>query len=480
MLQFRLFLLIFTFMAGSLSAQGIKSSMFSEADKSMEEVNKAKAYLYSPENFESAMELYREAEEDFNAGYNFEEIRTKLRNCVGYFNKALDISRQAQVTLGRVIAARNDAMDAKANEFAAELWNEAETIFNDATRELEGGYVDDAKVRGGEAETLYRKAELDAIETYLLGETRNLLLEAEEKDVESYAPLTLMNAKSLVDNTVSELNNNRYDTDSARLLIQEAKYEALHSLYLSKLIADLQDQDKTFEDIILIYETPIHKIAGQLDLKAEFDEGHEKPADNIIRSIEILQDSLLSLQSLSSDQMQEISLLREELELVKGRLEGIETEKSVLSEKMEALERAKQQYSEVQKLFTRSEALIFRDGNDVIIRLVGLNFGVGKSEIKPDNYNLLSKVEQAIKTYPGCSITAEGHTDSQGSDETNLKLSQMRSDAVKSYLLANMDIEWSRIRAVGYGESNPIANNETSEGREKNRRIDIILQPTGL
>jgi outer membrane protein OmpA-like peptidoglycan-associated protein len=454
--------------------------MFAEADKTMGEVNKAKAYLYSPENFETAMELYREAEEDFEAGYNFEEIRAKLRNSVGYFNKALDISRQAQVTLGRVIAARSDAMDARANEFASEIWNEAETIFNDAALELEGGDVEDAKVRGGEAETLYRKAELDAIETYLLGETRNLLLEAEEKDVESYAPLTLMYARSLVDNTVSELNNNRYDTDAARNLIQQAKYEALHSLYLSKFIADLQDQDKTFEDLILMYEKPIHKVAGQLDLKAEFDEGYDKPTNNIVTTIEVLQDSLLTLTAALSDNNQELAFTKEELELVKSKLTGIEIEKSALSEKMEALEKVKQQYSEIQKLFTRSEALIFRDGNDVIIRLVGLNFGVGKSEIKPDNYNLLSKVEQAIETFPECRLTAEGHTDSQGSDDTNLKLSQERADAVKSYLLANMDIEWSRIRAVGYGESNPIANNETSEGREKNRRIDIILQPTGL
>jgi outer membrane protein OmpA-like peptidoglycan-associated protein len=469
-----------TFSCAILSAQSIKSSLFSEADKRMEEVNKVNAQLYSPDNFETAMELYREADEDYKAGANFDDIRTKLKSCVEYFNNALEISRQAEITLGVVIAARNDALDAKANEYSAELWNEAEVLFNDAASELEDGYVNDAKERGGEAETLYRKAELNAIETYLLGETRNLLLEAEEQDVESYAPLTLMKAKQLVDNTVNELNNNRYDTDAARNLIQQAKYESLHSLYLKNFINGLRDNDKTYEDVILMYEEPIHKIAARLDLKAEFDEGYNKPAHNIINSIENLQDSILSLQNSLSNQTQEVALLKEELELVKSKLSGVETERSALSEKMEALEKAKQQYSEVQKLFTRTEALVLKDANDIIIRLVELNFGVGTSVIKPENYTLLSKLEQAIQIYPGCMITAEGHTDSQGSDETNLKLSQERADAVKSYLLANMDIEWSRIRAIGYGESSPIANNETTEGREKNRRIDIIIHPAGL
>ncbi len=480
LLQLKLFLLIIALVGGTLSAQGIKTSLFSDADKRLEEVNKVSAYLYSPENFEAGMELYREAENDFQAGYNLEDIRIKLREAVKYFNKALEVTKQAEITLGNMIAARNDALDANANQYAAEIWNEAEGHFHDAVLELEDGSVEDAREEAGEAETLYRKAELEAIENFLLGETRNLLLKADDQDVESYAPITLLKAKLLVDKTVSELNNNRYDTDAARNLIQQAKYEALHSMYLSKFIKDLSANDKTFEEVILMYEEPIHKISGQLDLKAEFDEGSEKPTQNVIHSIEVLQDSILTLESSLSDKSQELDLVKEELELAKSKLSGIEIEKTALSEKMEALEKAKQQYAEIQKIFTRSEAIVFRDGNDVLIRLVGLNFNVGQSTINPDYYDLLTKVEQAIETFPECKITAEGHTDSQGSDDTNLKLSQQRAESVKSYLLANMDIEWSRIRAVGYGESKPIANNETPEGRKKNRRIDIIIHPTGL
>ena len=462
-----------TLVWSSLTAQDIKSTLFADADNALQQVKKVSAYLLSPDNFETAMEYYREAENDLEAGNNLEDIREKLKSAVEYFNKALEVTRLAEVTFTKVIAARNDALEARAHEFTSELWKEAEEIFNQAAKELEGGDVNDAKERGGEAETLYRKAELEAIETHLLADTRILLNEAEQQHVEDRAPLTLQKAKLLVEKAETELKKDRYDTDEARRLVLQAKYEVLHSLYLSKLINKLSDEDKTFENIILMSEEPLRKIAAQLDIKAEFDEGYDKPSNHIISSIELLQDSV-------SKNSQELAVLKQELELLRSQLSGIELEKTALSEQMKALERVKQRYAEVQKIFDRSEAIVFRNDNDILIRLVGLNFDVGKSLINPEYYSLLSKVEKAIKTFPGCSITAEGHTDSQGGDETNLQLSQERADAVKSYLLANMDVEWSRIRSIGFGESKPIANNETLEGRKKNRRIDLIIHPTGL
>nr|MDA3928630.1 OmpA family protein [Prolixibacteraceae bacterium] len=72
-----------------------------------------------------------------------------------------------------------------------------------------------------------------------------------------------------------------------------------------------------------------------------------------------------------------------------------------------------------------------------------------------------------------------GYTDAFGSDSLNLILSQKRSDAVTEYLKANMEeLNEMNTNSVGLGENNPVANNETKEGRRKNRRIDIIIKPT--
>ena len=99
--------------------------------------------------------------------------------------------------------------------------------------------------------------------------------------------------------------------------------------------------------------------------------------------------------------------------------------------------------------------------------------------VKPEQAALLEKVEQAVEIFNDSIITVEGHTDSFGSDESNLELSQRRADAVRAYLLANMELAPYRISAMGYGETRPISSNETADGRARNRRIDLVVLRSG-
>jgi outer membrane protein OmpA-like peptidoglycan-associated protein len=128
-------------------------------------------------------------------------------------------------------------------------------------------------------------------------------------------------------------------------------------------------------------------------------------------------------------------------------------------------------------MFTPEEARVFREGETIIIRLVGLNFDSGKSEFNRNNIPLLSKVEKAIDVFPRSDIVIEGHTDSYGGDESNQVLSQKRAEAVQQYMINAMRIPSYRLIATGYGETVPVANNETASGRAKNRRIDVIIRP---
>jgi outer membrane protein OmpA-like peptidoglycan-associated protein len=129
-------------------------------------------------------------------------------------------------------------------------------------------------------------------------------------------------------------------------------------------------------------------------------------------------------------------------------------------------------------IFDSTEASVIRSGDEIIIRLYGFGFESGKSEIEPKNFDLLTKVQHAIKLFPNSEVAVEGYTDSFGGDAANLLLSQERSDAVTKYLIANSDkTDKNKISSTGYGESNPVANNETAEGRKLNRRIDIKIQP---
>ena len=90
---------------------------------------------------------------------------------------------------------------------------------------------------------------------------------------------------------------------------------------------------------------------------------------------------------------------------------------------------------------------------------------------------LLEKLKQAADVFPRSQITIEGHTDSYGGDENNLALSRRRAEAVGAFLTNELQVPAVRISAVGYGETQPIANNDTEQGRERNRRIDVIIEP---
>jgi len=83
-----------------------------------------------------------------------------------------------------------------------------------------------------------------------------------------------------------------------------------------------------------------------------------------------------------------------------------------------------------------------------------------------------------LKEYPDRAVLVEGHTDSTGSDATNMKLSNERADSVRSFLVEN-GIDAKRILARGYGKAYPVASNATAEGRQKNRRVDVVILHPG-
>ena len=124
-----------------------------------------------------------------------------------------------------------------------------------------------------------------------------------------------------------------------------------------------------------------------------------------------------------------------------------------------------------------SAARVFREGNNIILRLVGLTFASGDAEIRPENFDLLNKVEKAIDVFPQSELIIEGHTDSHGGDDSNQALSQQRAESVQKYMVNAMRIPTYRLIATGYGETRPVASNETESGRARNRRIDIVIRP---
>ncbi len=135
------------------------------------------------------------------------------------------------------------------------------------------------------------------------------------------------------------------------------------------------------------------------------------------------------------------------------------------------------QEAELTQRLRASGVSVTRVGNDIILNMPGnVTFATNSSDINAKFYDVLNSVSIVLKEYDKTLIDVTGHTDSTGSDQYNLELSQKRAQSVAAYLIGQ-SVDSRRFYIVGAGESQPIATNDTPQGREQNRRVEIRLSP---
>jgi outer membrane protein OmpA-like peptidoglycan-associated protein len=110
----------------------------------------------------------------------------------------------------------------------------------------------------------------------------------------------------------------------------------------------------------------------------------------------------------------------------------------------------------------------------LIVNMSDVLFDTGSSTLKPGAREKLAKISGILLAHPGLTLQIEGHTDSVGSDEFNQQLSERRSDTVRDFL-AEQGVPASAMSAKGFGKSQPVASNDTPEGRQRNRRVELVV-----
>ncbi len=96
--------------------------------------------------------------------------------------------------------------------------------------------------------------------------------------------------------------------------------------------------------------------------------------------------------------------------------------------------------------------------------------------MREESYAEIKNLADFMQQYPQTSTTVEGHTDSVGTDQYNQRLSERRANAVRDVLVNQYGLESNRVNAIGYGESRPVADNATEEGRQINRRVEAEVE----
>lgn len=456
----------FMLIAEGHAEDAARAALFQKVEAAFKVANRVDANQLAPRAYAEAVELFESANERYEKGQSLSRIQSEVDEAEKLLRQSVKSASVARKVLVEVIASRSNAIRADAEKYSNAKWTSAEKKFTNAALRLEAGKEKAAQKLAEEAVQEYGEAELDAIKANYLTETRALIDQAKKDKVGRAAPITLARAEQLLQEAEESLQADRYDIDQPRALAREAKYEARHAIAIVERIEPVSKRKKSLEELVLEMEEPVKMLASSLDMVVEL---HGSTAD----AIAPLRDEIARLQSDSY----ELKERQAEIEQLNSAIGALEMRLGMQSERLEKQEQQQARLEQLQDLFKPEEATILKHGNNIIVRLIGLSFRTGSANIDAEYAALLRKVQTALSNYPDDHVVVEGHTDSFGSDEANLILSEKRADSVRSYLLKNLkDRNAATVTAKGFGESQPIANNETPAGRERNRRIDLLIR----
>jgi OOP family OmpA-OmpF porin len=250
-------------------------------------------------------------------------------------------------------------------------------------------------------------------------------------------------------NTV--LDADRSQTAKADIYAKRAKWYADQSASITETVRDFKRRDYSMEDVILWHQQQLGIVNQPLGLELPFDESSDKAALSLKDAVSnlVAKEQTVNKQLVMTEQQSQAAQLKDR--------------------------KSQQKFDMVQAMFTPKEADVFRKGQNVLISAHGFMFPTGQSEIQTANFPLMNKIIQAIKIFPGARIEVTGHTDSTGDDNANQLLSDARAEKVARFLVEVGEMSQDKISSRGFGESRPVATNESVVGRAENRRVEINI-----
>ena len=416
------------------------------------QAEKQQADLLSYREYARATNNLEQAQKGLHNGSRSTYTLEKAELATADFEKAIQQARVRSANATRILAARKSALDAGLRNSDALVAEMA-----DVDDDLRGETNNFSKLLEPKKFSAFQKKylalEIKAVQFTELNAVEKSIAKATRADADDLAPKTLRQA--LLD--VSEAEN---------MIAQSPRDPSVHKQSVSDAVASSVLLSDVMEVILAAPGTPENvalKIVQQ-----------NRELKKLSQNVGTLKKNLKATES--SLQKSETTLMAQDKVLMSTQSNLVKTE-SALMQQNKALEsnsiqiRFQNAMDEAVKQFSEDEAEVYQQGNKLIFRLKRINFATGDSTLPATSKPLLAKINNIIKSINAEVIDVQGHTDSIGSDSLNSKLSNDRAISVARYLSSLKG--GYKLQYRGYGESRPIASNETAEGRAINRRVDL-------
>ena len=427
--------------------------------------------VLSPGLFNEAQSAFIKAKQALDRGAKLTTIRKHVAEGSASLNKAEEIALVSRTILGQTNKARDKALEVKADRLG-KPYMDVEKQYLQLTKAIENDNLSYAQKNAGSVQAAFQDVEIMAIKNNALGNVRSMMAEAEKAKIQKIVPTPYNTAEQALNEADAYIEKNPYEKETISQKTVNAEFMARRMMTIGE--SSKKFQEMTPEASALYVESLLVRLGKTMHTGDLRDKSVEDQLSTLTGAVETMGQKNQSLEKENQDYRTRIA----DLEKLTVSLQGYSHEQEAAKRKLSAEREFNERFNKVQRFFRHDEAEVYKQGNQLIIRMRGVQFPVGQATLTPENYTLLSKVQRAIQTFGQPIVTIEGHTDSTGSVQTNQELSQKRAEAVKTYLVANNTLPENRIRAAGYGPDRPLAPNTTTEGRAINRRIDVLITPS--
>ncbi len=432
-----------------------------EVARLMKAADIEQAELLSFKEYRKGSDYLRKAQRGLSANYQADYISENAAQGKAQLQEALKNAQNRTANAIRILDARKSALDAGLKNSPA-LVDALVDVDDDVRDETDNFARPLEPVEFSEFQKQYFSLEVEAVQFRELDAVKKAIQKASTEDAKRLAPKSLRTA--LLD--VSEAEN---------LIAQSPRDPKIY-----QVILDLAVESSVFltdvMDVILDAPGTPEDIASKIVEQNRKLEALSKNVGNLEQNLKTTQSTLTETEG--SLKQKESALKQQDEELKSTRSNLLETESALILrneelEKTSTQVRFQRAMDQAVEEFSDEEASVYQQGSKLIFRLKKINFASGSAAIPAESKPMLSKMNDIIKTIGAELVAVEGHTDSVGAADLNKSLSTKRAIAVANYLAALAG--GYKIGYVGYGESRPIASNETREGRAINRRVDLVV-----